>query len=136
VRERSVAHAVKLPLTFIFATLLTHPQTHTAYLSALYDYFDSLLVLNILPSCLYGCHMLLALIATVCGNTYMPPESTPRNYVTYKLGARDKIVLDGRIDEKAWTDVAFTEPFVDIQTNVTPRNARERSVLRPKSQCS
>jgi len=65
--------------------------------------------------------VIVVLIAVVGGNRYTPPESTPRNYVAYKLGVRDKIVMDGRINEKAWTDVAFTEPFIDISTNVAPR---------------
>ncbi|GFO27476.1 carbohydrate family 9 binding domain-like [Plakobranchus ocellatus] len=39
----------------------------------------------------------------------------PRTYVIYKLRGNDVIDLDGRLDDDAWNDVAWTDSFVDIQ---------------------
>ncbi|BFZ07100.1 hypothetical protein BsWGS_10139 [Bradybaena similaris] len=38
----------------------------------------------------------------------------PRTYVVYKLNG-ETVDLDGRLEEKAWTSVAWSEAFVDIQ---------------------
>lgn len=43
----------------------------------------------------------------------------PRQYVAYKTAG--DIVVDGKLDEPAWTEVGFTDPFVDISTNTTPK---------------
>jgi len=39
----------------------------------------------------------------------------PKNYIVYKLGQNQKIVVDGKLDEPAWTEVAWTDKFQDIQ---------------------
>lgn len=48
-----------------------------------------------------------------------PPES-PKNNVPHlevmKLGTADKIVIDGKADEKAWQTASWTGPFVDVGT--------------------
>lgn len=48
-------------------------------------------------------------------------SSYPRQYVAYHLDSDAGIVVDGKLDEPAWTDVAFTEDFVDISTTTTPK---------------
>lgn len=47
-------------------------------------------------------------------------SSYPRQYVAYKTNGGD-LVIDGKLDDAAWEAVGFTEPFVDISTNLTPR---------------
>ncbi|RUS87655.1 hypothetical protein EGW08_004578, partial [Elysia chlorotica] len=39
----------------------------------------------------------------------------PRTYVIYKLRGNDVIDLDGRLEDKAWKDVAWSDSFIDIQ---------------------
>ena len=46
-------------------------------------------------------------------------SSYPRQYVAYKSTA--PLVVDGRLDEPQWTEVGFTERFVDIATTVVPQ---------------
>lgn len=46
-------------------------------------------------------------------------SSYPRQYVAYKTN--HSLVIDGRLDDPAWLEVGFTEPFVDISTNTTPK---------------
>eukprot|EP01116_Phalansterium_solitarium_P023471 TRINITY_DN8233_c0_g6_i2.p1 TRINITY_DN8233_c0_g6~~TRINITY_DN8233_c0_g6_i2.p1 ORF type:complete len:385 (+),score=126.60 TRINITY_DN8233_c0_g6_i2:546-1700(+) len=42
----------------------------------------------------------------------------PRQYIAYKV---DKdLVIDGKLDDPAWTAVGWSENFVDISTNITP----------------
>jgi hypothetical protein len=48
-------------------------------------------------------------------------DSYPRQYVAYALPDNSGVVVDGRLDEPAWQEVAFTEDFVDISTTTTPR---------------
>ena len=47
-------------------------------------------------------------------------ESYPRQYVAYRNFDRD-LVIDGKLDDDAWQEVAWTEDFVDISTSTTPR---------------
>ena len=47
-------------------------------------------------------------------------SSYPRSYVAYRNFDRD-LVIDGKLDDAAWQEVAFTEDFVDISTSTTPR---------------
>lgn len=46
-------------------------------------------------------------------------SSYPRQYVSPKLAS--PLVLDGKLDEAAWTEVPWTSDFVDISTRRTPR---------------
>lgn len=48
-------------------------------------------------------------------------SSYPRQYVAYQVAPNTPIVLDGKLDEPAWTEVPFTESFVDISTTTLPR---------------
>jgi|AntRauTorckE5430_2_1112549.scaffolds.fasta_scaffold99905_1 hypothetical protein len=43
----------------------------------------------------------------------------PRQYVVHKL--KSALKLDGKLDDLEWKEVNFTEPFVDIATDVVPR---------------
>lgn len=45
-------------------------------------------------------------------------SSYPRQYVAYRSATPP--TFDGKLNEPFWTDVPFTEPFVDISTNSTP----------------
>jgi len=47
-----------------------------------------------------------------------PGPYKPRQYVIYRTSA--PIVVDGHIDEKAWQDAAWTEPFEDAQSPYCP----------------
>jgi len=44
--------------------------------------------------------------------------SLPRGYVAYR--ASEPITIDGKLDEKAWQAVTWTEPFVDIEGYLKP----------------
>ena len=43
----------------------------------------------------------------------------PRQYVAYKSSTPP--VMDGKLDEPFWTDVPFTEDYVDISTAIVPK---------------
>ena len=48
-------------------------------------------------------------------------SSYPRQYVVEVLPAGSpSIVVDGKLDEAAWTEVPFTQAFVDISTSTVP----------------
>jgi hypothetical protein len=47
-----------------------------------------------------------------------PSEPDPRGYVCYR--ANTPIAIDGIADEKAWTDVPWTDYFVDIEGSAKP----------------
>lgn len=47
--------------------------------------------------------------------SYVPPKG----YVCYR--ARSPITIDGRLDEVAWQQVPWTDPFVDIEGDAKPR---------------
>ncbi|XP_071784889.1 uncharacterized protein [Asterias amurensis] len=44
----------------------------------------------------------------------------PRTYIVYRLEPGEVIYVDGKLDDDAWTNVAPTEPFVDIQGSDFP----------------
>ena len=46
-------------------------------------------------------------------------SSYPRQYVAYK--SPQPLVIDGKLDDLAWQEVAWTERFVDISTPTSPR---------------
>lgn len=45
----------------------------------------------------------------------------PRQYVAYYLPPSEAPILDGNLNDVAWQQVPFTEPFVDIANHVKPR---------------
>lgn len=47
------------------------------------------------------------------------PLPYPRHYICYR--ARKPIVIDGKLDDEAWRDAAWTEDFVDIEGDKRPR---------------
>ena len=47
------------------------------------------------------------------------PLVYPRHYICYR--ARKPLAIDGRLDDPAWADAAWTEEFVDIEGDVRPR---------------
>jgi hypothetical protein len=47
------------------------------------------------------------------------PLVYPRHYICYR--ARRPLAIDGRLDDPAWADAAWTEEFVDIEGDVRPR---------------
>nr|KAG5686891.1 hypothetical protein BaRGS_012439 [Batillaria attramentaria] len=51
----------------------------------------------------------------------------PNTYVVYKLGS-GAIDIDGKLEERAWKDVAWTEPFVDIRGEGQPEPRFETRV--------
>lgn len=46
--------------------------------------------------------------------------SYPRTYVAHRVHHHGAITVDGKLDEPAWADVAFSEDFVDISTTAVP----------------
>ena len=56
-------------------------------------------------------YFLTFLIHTDC----YPPECTkpfPRSYVVYHLNDHEVIDVDGKLDDKAWNSVSWTEDFI------------------------
>ncbi|XP_038078391.1 uncharacterized protein LOC119745833 [Patiria miniata] len=45
----------------------------------------------------------------------------PRTYVVYRLQPGEVIEVDGKLVDKAWTEISPTEPFVDIQGKYFPK---------------
>jgi len=53
---------------------------------------------------------------------YLPEpqiEFNPKSYICYKTDS--PIVIDGRLNEKIWSKVAWTDEFVDIEGEVNPK---------------
>ena len=48
----------------------------------------------------------------------VPPMPDPRGYVCHR--ARQPIVIDGKLDDAAWADAPWSEPFVDIEGDAKP----------------
>ena len=62
----------------------------------------------------------LALVASAAASFDCSFASTyPPQYVAYRV-AEGAVVVDGRLDEPAWTEVGWSQPFGDIATNATP----------------
>lgn len=61
--------------------------------------------------------------------SFLPDEFLPKNHVAYKLAHAQRLRIDGRLDDAAWREVAWTDSFVDIATNVPPR-LRTRAKVR------
>jgi hypothetical protein len=56
----------------------------------------------------------LAVLALAQAHSNCPVEY-PRQHVAYHLGAGQSISIDGRLDDPAWAEVGWSEPFMDIQ---------------------
>ena len=54
-------------------------------------------------------------------------SSYPQQYVVHKTTRAP--LIDGKLDDKAWTEAAWTNDFVDISTNDIPR-FRTRAKMR------
>lgn len=68
--------------------------------------------------------------STAAANMCKFEDSYPRQYVSYMLQPGDAPpVVDGKLDDEVWQAVGFTDDFVDISTNVTPR-FRTRAKVR------
>ena len=55
-------------------------------------------------------------------------DSYPRQYITHRLQATERIEIDGKLDEPAWAAVNWTEPMEDI---AQVRNERPPFSLKP-----
>jgi len=62
-----------------------------------------------------ACCILLLYFSPCCFSIDCNDLGYPKQYVAYKIRSNEQIVFDGRLDEKAWTDVGFTDRFMDIQ---------------------
>jgi hypothetical protein len=69
-------------------------------------------------------NIFLALLAScdlgVSGILPFPPDPKcslpfPKSYVVYHLSLGEEITVDGKLDEKAWEEVDWTQTFTDIQ---------------------
>jgi len=49
------------------------------------------------------------------------PLEYPASYIAYHLGPNQKIVIDGKLDDLAWTEVPYSTDFIDIQGPTFPR---------------
>ena len=54
------------------------------------------------------------------GNAFPEPriEYYPKTYVCHK--ANTAILVDGKLNDKAWSDVKWTDSFVDIEGSLKP----------------
>lgn len=70
---------------------------------------------------LFYCHFFLLSVLELCqfGSILSYPAECvlpfPRSYVVYHLGEQETIDIDGKLDDKAWALVSWTEDFIDIQ---------------------
>jgi Carbohydrate family 9 binding domain-like len=64
---------------------------------------------------------LLLVSLAILGVTAQPPAAVldPRGYVCVR--ARQPIKIDGKLDDAAWADAPWSEPFVDIEGDAKPR---------------
>lgn len=68
---------------------------------------------------------LLSVLAVACTVTVSGAgdgcfDSYPRQYVAYKLAEGQTIQWDGKLEDAAWTQVPFSQPFQDIATDTRP----------------
>lgn len=64
--------------------------------------------------------LLITLLYTMLFADFPTPQIkfNPEQYVCYQTS--DKLVLDGKLDEKDWQNVEWTHPFVDIEGELKP----------------
>jgi len=73
---------------------------------------------------LIGVAVVLGSVCASCSLARRHPTDSgnatvPRRYTCHR--ARSPVVIDGRLDEPAWADAPWTEPFVDIEGEAGPR---------------
>ena len=67
---------------------------------------------------LFYCQFFLWSVLELCqfGSTLSYPSECilpfPRSYVVYHLGEQETIDIDGKLDDKAWALVSWTEDFI------------------------
>lgn len=67
---------------------------------------------------LFFCHFFLLSVLELCqfGSILSYPAECvlpfPRSYVVYHLGEQETIDIDGKLDDKAWALVSWTEDFI------------------------
>ena len=54
-------------------------------------------------------------------------SSYPKQYVSSKTS--EKLVMDGKLDEESWQHASFTDDFVDISTQTTPKFLTKAKIL-------
>jgi len=45
----------------------------------------------------------------------------PRHYIAYRSTTTKPLTIDGNLDKPFWNDVEWTDNFVDISTETTPK---------------
>ena len=58
-------------------------------------------------------------IATAGLQKPLPPRQPPRSYVAFR--AAGSVQVDGRLDDKAWAQTPWSDPFVDIEGDARPQ---------------
>jgi len=71
-----------------------------------------------------GIVLLIAWSVTIASAGDIEPDKTvgappPKGYVCVR--ARTPVVIDGKLDDRAWTDAPWTDDFVDIEGDAKPR---------------
>lgn len=62
--------------------------------------------------------------------------SYPRQYRVHKLQPNQAIVADGKLDEEAWKEVPWSDPFVDIQGDLAlPPRFETKVKMRYDDRC-
>ena len=74
---------------------------------------------RIMPLLLASSVSLTALAVQPPPQPAAPAVPDPRGYVCHR--ARTPIKIDGKLDDPAWADAAWSEPFVDIEGDAQPR---------------
>jgi hypothetical protein len=64
--------------------------------------------------------LLSLLFFIVCYSQNCNDLNYPKQYVVHKLKSTDVVVFDGRIDEPLWSEVPWTDKFVDIEGPTKP----------------
>src|SRR5690606_3745249 len=61
------------------------------------------------------------------GHAQNPEIHIPRNYIVYK--SPEKIIIDGRDNEASWEKVSWSEDFIDIEGDRTPKYKTNMKML-------
>ena len=62
---------------------------------------------------------IVAIMMSWAGWTRSARIDTPKHYIAHR--AATSLVIDGRLNDAAWRDAAWTDPFVDIEGDSKPR---------------
>ena len=80
-----------------------------------------------MKDCLIRASCLCCLTAGVLAAAPQAPLAPhPRGYVALRASA--PLNVDGRLDEPAWQNAAWTDPFVDIEGDLKPKPTFETRV--------